>query len=98
MEAQIRVNNLPKFTCWFEFLTYICLKMKVLVIQSCLFVTPWTVAHQAPLPMEFSRKEYWREQPFLSPGDLSHTVIEPSSSAFLPDFISSEPPGKPMSV
>ena len=24
-----------------------------------LFVTPWTIAHQAPLPMEFSKQEYW---------------------------------------
>ena len=32
-----------------------------------LFVTPWTVAHQAPLSMEFSRQEYWSGSPFLSP-------------------------------
>ena len=35
-----------------------------------LFATPWTVAHQAPLPMGFSRQEYWSGLPFLSPGDL----------------------------
>ena len=34
------------------------------------FVTPWMVAHQAPLPMEFSREEYWRRVPFPTPGDL----------------------------
>ena len=33
-----------------------------------LFVTPWTVAHQAPLSMEFSRQEYWSGLPFPSPG------------------------------
>ena len=33
-----------------------------------LFVTPWTVAHQAPLSMEFSRQEYWSGVPFPSPG------------------------------
>ena len=39
--------------------------------SSCLlFVTPWTVAHQAPLSMDFSRKEYWSRLPFLTPGDL----------------------------
>ena len=32
-----------------------------------LFVTPWTVAHQAPLSMDFSRQEYWSELPFPSP-------------------------------
>ena len=35
-----------------------------------LFVTPWPVAHQAPLSMEFSRQEYWSGLPFPSPGDL----------------------------
>ena len=34
-----------------------------------LFVTPWTVAHQASLSMEFPRQEYWRGLPFPSPGD-----------------------------
>ena len=33
--------------------------MKVLLAQSCLFVTTWTVAQQAPLSIEFSRQEYW---------------------------------------
>ena len=32
-----------------------------------LFVTPWTVAHQAPLSMEFSRQEFWSGLPFPSP-------------------------------
>ena len=35
-----------------------------------LFVTPWTVACQAPLSMGFCRKEYWSGLPFPSPGDL----------------------------
>ena len=35
-----------------------------------LFATPWTVAHQAPLPMGFSRQEYWSGLPFPSPRDL----------------------------
>ena len=33
-----------------------------------LFLTPWIVAHQAPLSMGFSRQEYWSGLPFLSPG------------------------------
>ena len=36
-----------------------------------LFATPWTIAHQAPLSMGFSRQEYWSALPFPSPGDLS---------------------------
>ena len=41
--------------------------------------TPWTVAHLAPLSLEFSRQEYWRGLPFSPPGDLPHPGIEPTS-------------------
>ena len=34
------------------------------------FVTPWTIAHQAPLSMGFPRQESWSEEPFPSPGDI----------------------------
>ena len=44
-----------------------------------LFRTPWAVAHQAPLSMEFSRQEYWSRFPFPSSRDLSHPGIEPAS-------------------
>ena len=43
-----------------------------------LFVTPWTVAHQAPLSMGFSRQEYWSGLPFPSPGDLQTQGLNPS--------------------
>ena len=46
----------------------------LLVAQSC--VNPWTIALQAPLSMEFSRQEYWRGLPFLSPGDLPNSGIK----------------------
>ena len=41
-----------------------------------LFATPWTVAHQAPLSMGFSRQEYWSGLPFPSPGDLPAPGID----------------------
>ena len=44
-----------------------------------LFVTPWTVVHQASLSMVFSRQEYWSGLPFPSPGDLPNPEIEPAS-------------------
>ena len=44
-----------------------------------LFVTPWTVAPQAPLSMQFSRQEYWGGLPLPPPGDLPDSGIEPSS-------------------
>ena len=59
-----------------------------------LFETPWTVAHQAPLSMEFSRKEYWSGLPFPSPGDLPKSGIEPTSSALQMVSLPSEPPGR----
>ena len=44
-------------------------------------VTPWTVAHQAPLSVGFSRKIYWSGSPFPFPGDLPNPGIEPGSPA-----------------
>ena len=41
-----------------------------------LFATPWTIAHQTPLSMGFSRQEYWSRLPFPSPGDLSDPGFE----------------------
>ena len=64
-----------------------------------LFATPWTVAYQAPQPMEFSRQEYWSGLPIPSPGDETEGRIvvtkgwsvffavsstRPSSAGFLP--------------
>ena len=46
-----------------------------------LFTTPWTVAHQTPLSMRFSRQEYYSGLPFPSPGDLPDPAIEPPSPA-----------------
>ena len=57
--------------------------------------TPWTVAHQAPLPMEFSRQEYWSGLPFLSPGDLPDPGMEPRSPALQAGSLAPESPGKP---
>ena len=60
------------------------------------FVTPWTVAHQVPLSMEFSRQEYWSGLPFPSPGDLPDSRMEPVSPALAGGFFTTEPPGKPI--
>ena len=58
-----------------------------------LFVTLWTVSHQAPLSMGFSRQEYWSGLPFPSPGDLPDLGIKPRSPALQADALTSEPPG-----
>ena len=56
--------------------------------------TPWTVAHQAPLSMEFSRQEYWSGLPFPSPGDLPEPGIEPGSPALQANSLPTELQGK----
>ena len=63
-----------------------------------LFATPWTVAHQAPPSMGFSRQEYWSGLPFPSPGDIPDPGIEPRSPALEADTLTSEPPGKPKQI
>ena len=57
-------------------------------------MTPWTVTHQAPPSMEFSRQKYWSGLPFLSPGDLPDPGIEPGSPTLQADALPSESPGK----
>ena len=48
------------------------------VAQSCpILLTLWTVAHQVPLSMKFSRQKYWSGLPFPTPGDLSNPGIKP---------------------
>ena len=44
-----------------------------------LFATLWTVAHQVPLSMRFSRQVYWSGLPCPSPGDLPDPRTEPAS-------------------
>ena len=67
-----------------------------LVAQSCpTLATSWTVAHQAPLSMRFSRQEYWSGLPFPSSGDLPDPEIEPMSPALAGGFFTTVPPGKP---
>ena len=64
-----------------------------------LYLTPKTVAWQAPLSMEFSRQEYWSGALFPTPGDLPNPGIEPTSpvSPALPGRFFTLPPGKPQS-
>ena len=51
-----------------------------------LFATPWTVAHQAPLSMGFSRQEHWSGLPCPPPGDLPHPRFEPTSLTLADGF------------
>ena len=66
----------------------------MVIISMVLEKTPWILAHQAPLFMEFSRQEYWSwEAP--SPGDIPDPGFEPRPPTLQADSLPSEPPGKP---
>ena len=58
-----------------------------------LFVTPWTVAHQAPPSMEFSRQESWSRLSLPSPRDIPNPGIKSGSPALQADALPSELPG-----
>ena len=63
-----------------------------------LFATVWIIAHQAPLSMGFSRREYRSGLPFPSPGGLPDPGIEPASPgspALQAESLTTEPPVKP---
>ena len=74
------------FTIWATRKSFSCVR---------LFVTPWTIACQAPLSMDFSRQECWSVKPFSSPAFLPNPGNESRSSALQVDSLPSEPPGKP---
>ena len=62
------------------------------------FATPWTVAHQVPLSMGFSRQDYWSGLSCPPPRDLPNPVIEPESlmsPAFQVGSLPLVPPKKP---
>ena len=86
----------------FFFLTKLYTEVNISSVQSLsrvrLFATPWTVAHQTPLSMGFSRQEYWSGLPCPPPGDLPNPGIKPRSPSLQADSLPSEPPGKPMST
>ena len=76
LSLNFRINIFLKCLSWVY--VYVCV---VLSHFSCvqLFVTPWAVACQAPLSMEFSRQEYWSMVPFPPPGDLADPGIKQAS-------------------
>ena len=60
-----------------------------------LFATPWSVAHQAPLSMGFSRQEYCSEGAVSFSRGSSNSSIKPVFHALAGGFFTTEPPGKP---
>ena len=61
-----------------------------------LFVTPWTVVHQAPLSMGFSSQEHWSGLPFPSPRDIPDPEIKPAFPVLAGRFFTIASLGKSM--
>ena len=61
-------------------------------------MTSWTVVHQAPVSMGFSREEYWSGLPFPCPGDLPNLGIESGSSVLQIDSLLTESLGKSLYI
>ena len=75
----------------------VCVYVCVLSLVK-LFAIPWTVAHQTPLSMEFSKQEYWIGLPCSPPGDLLNPGVKPAflmSPALAGVFFTTALPGKP---
>ena len=76
----------------------VCVCVCVCVLRRVqLFATPWPVAHQTTLPVEFSRHDYCSGFPFPTPGDLPEPGIEPASLVSLAlagGFFTTVPPGE----
>ena len=78
LQTQLLVEQMASFYIFYH---YVCM---LNCVQ--LFATPWIVAHQVPLSMEFFMQEYWSGLPFPPPGDLPDLGIEPASPAFIGGF------------
>ena len=91
----LKERNIQKRT----YRKYMCYAYALICVQ--LFSTPWTVAHQTPLSMEFSRQEYWSRLPFTSQGDFPDPGTESKSLEFpalAGRFFTIAPSGKPQNV
>ena len=88
--------------CEFSFRVCVCVCVCVCVrARMCSVMsdsaTSWSVAHQVPLSVEFSRQEYWSGLPFPPTEDLFDPGVEPmspESPALVGGFFTAAPPGK----
>ena len=95
MSTQLLLPNIYRIrsTDVFFQVKYLLTHMHACVLNRLrLFSTPWTVDHQVPLSMRFSRQEYWCELPLPSPRDLPSSGIKampPKSPALAGKFFTS---------
>ena len=84
-EVQVQIPFLPKaFPDSFNSSLCVCAKS---LSRVWLCATPWTIAPQAPLSVEFSRQEYWSGLPFPPPGDLPNPGFKPESPTLQADSL-----------
>ena len=86
---------LPQNSIFPSLLLSLSLNPVLCLVMSNSCATPWPEAHQAPLPMEFSRQECWSGVPFLTAGDLPNPKIKHTplvSPALAGGFFTTEPP------
>ena len=91
----ISVPGINTFCTKFSSSSYVHALSHFIPIQH--FTTLWTLAHQAPLSMEFARQACWSGLPFPPPGDLPNLGTKPTSlesSSLAGGFFTTEPPGK----
>ena len=91
-----KVSRVWKMTLTIMQIIWGMCKRKRVKSLSCvwLFGIPWTVGHQVPLSMKFSRQEYWSGFPFPPPKDLHNPAIKPLFPALADIFFATELPGK----
>ena len=79
MKWKTRKKNAKYFSSLVDKMKSVPRKIACMSAQplSHIAATPWTIAHQAPLSMGFSRQKYWSGLPFPSPGDLPNQGSNP---------------------
>ena len=92
-----------KLTYWLNLLEYDCWYKSKTITAWCMCVCSVNKSYLnlrdpmdcSPLPMGFSRQEYWSQLPFPSPGSLPKTGIKSESPTLASGFFTTDPPGKP---
>ena len=74
---------------------YVCVCVSCSVVSDS-FATLWTIAHQAPLSMDFSRQEHWSGSLCPPPGDLPDLGIKSGSPALQADSLPLSHQGRPL--
>ena len=89
------LRNMLSYMLWYKCCECVCVCVLSHFHHVQFFVTPSTIAHQAPLFMGFSQQEYWHRLPCPPLGELPNPGTKPTSPALQVDSLLAEPRGKP---